>query len=133
MNDKLARLISKTSLRQLFSYVLVGALTNLIGYAIYLFLTYHEITPKLAITVLYPIGAIIGFFGNKRFTFRHNGHIGTAGIRFLIAQLLGYLLNLLLLMVFVDKLGFPHQIIEAFAIVTVALFLFLISRFFVFV
>jgi putative flippase GtrA len=83
-------------------------------------------------TALYFTGAVIGFFANRRFTFRHDGHIGVTGGRFLMTQLLGYLLNLLLLVLFVDWLGFAHQIVQALAIIVVAVFLFVMFRVFVF-
>lgn len=118
--------------RQLFSYALIGLLVNLVGYALYLFLTHFWGAPKLTMTALYSVGALISFFSNRRFTFRHDGGIGVAGIRYLVAQLLGYLLNLALLVLFVDWFGFSHQIVQAIAIVVVAIFLFVLSRFFVF-
>lgn len=118
---------------QLFSYVLVGVLSNLAGYFLYLFLTYLGCTPKLTMTTLYGVGAVFSFFANRRFTFRHDGHIGAVGIRFLLAYALGYLLNLLLLVLFVDVLGFAHQLVQAVAIVVVAIFLFVVCRLFVFV
>lgn len=117
---------------QLFRYATIGLLTNLLGYLLYLFLTYLWDAPKLTMTALYSIGALTGFFANRRFTFRHQGKIGAAGIRYLVAQLSGYCLNLLLLVLFVDWLGFPHQIVQALAIVVVAVFLFALSRIFVF-
>lgn len=83
-------------------------------------------------SVLYLFGALVGFFANRRFTFRYDGHIGVAGLRYLFAQFLGYLLNLILLLLFVDWFGFSHQIVQAIAIVVVAIFLFALSRFFVF-
>ncbi|WP_223453204.1 MULTISPECIES: GtrA family protein [unclassified Pseudomonas] len=126
------QLARKKSLRQVFSYALIGLLTNLTGYTLYLLLTYFGSTPKLTMTALYSIGALIGFFANRSFTFRHDGHVGKAGVRYLLAQLLGCLLNLLLLSLFVDWLDFPHQIVQAIAIVVVAIFLFVLSRFFVF-
>ncbi|MGN6580943.1 MAG: GtrA family protein [Bordetella sp.] len=133
MNDKLIQALSNISLRQIFSFVLIGVLTNLIGYGIYILLTYYGVTPKFTVTILYPIGATIGFFANRRFTFQHNGRMGVAGVRYLVVQILGYLLNIFMLAFFVDKLGFPHQIIEAFAIAVVAIFLFVSSRLFVFI
>ncbi len=120
------------TLGQFFRYALIGLLTNLLGYALYLLLTYFGSAPKLTMTALYSVGALIGFFVNRRFTFRHDGHIGVAGIRYLMAQLLGYLLNLTLLVLFVDWLDFAHQTVQAVAIVIVAVFLFVLSRFFVF-
>lgn len=119
--------------RQLLCYALVGLLSNLAGYALYLLLTHLGCTPKLTMTMLYATGAIIGFFSNRRFTFRYDGHVGAAGFRFLLAHALGYLLNLTLLLLFVDVLGFAHQIVQAIAIVFVALFLFIVFRSFVFV
>jgi putative flippase GtrA len=122
---------SKT-LRQLFNYGMVGLLTNFLGYALYLFLTYLWSSPKLTMTVLYFAGALIGFFANRRFTFCHDGRIGVTGVRYMFVQLFGYLLNLSLLMLFVDWLGLAHQLVQAVAIVVVAICLFVLLRVFVF-
>ena len=126
------RLSSRKTLRQFFTYALIGALTNVLGYAIYLLLTYLWGAPKLTMTGLYFVGASIGFLANRRFTFRHDGGIGVAGVRYLLAQVAGYLLNLVLLLLFVDWFDFPHQIVQAIAIVVVAIFLFVVLRVFVF-
>lgn len=129
---KMSHSENRKPLRQMFSYLLIGVLTNTTGYGLYILLTYFGNTPKLAMTALYSAGAIIGFFANRHFTFGHNGNIGNAGIRYLLAQLLGYFLNFILLSLFVDWLGFPHQVVQAIAIVVVALFLFTLSRTYVF-
>ncbi|UZE19666.1 GtrA family protein [Pseudomonas sp. B21-054] len=123
---------SQKVFRQLFRYALIGVLTNLCGYTIYLLLTHLWGAPKLTMTLLYSAGALIGFIANRRFTFRHDGHIGIAGIRYLFVQLAGYLLNLFLLTLFVDWLNFSHQLVQAVAIIVVAIFLFVLSRVFVF-
>jgi putative flippase GtrA len=84
-------------------------------------------------TMLYSIGALISFYGNRRFTFGYDGHIGAVGLRYLVAQLLGYFLNLTFLILFVDLIGFPHQFVQAVSIFVVAIFLFVLSKIFVFV
>jgi len=132
MNAKSTLSPYRKTARQLFSYAFIGVLTNLSGYSFYLLLTYSGGTPKLTMTAMYAIGAVLSFFANRKFTFRHDGHVGAAGIRFMIAYMLGYLLNMLLLVMFVDWMGFPHQIIQAVAIVVVAVLLFFLSRIFVF-
>jgi len=132
MKTSPAPLASQTAARQLFRYAVVGVLTNVSGYGLYLLATYLGGTPKLTMTGLYAIGIALSFFANRKFTFRHDGHIGAAGIRFLFAYFLGYLLNLLLLVIFVDRMNFPHQIVQAVAVVVVALFMFFLSRLFVF-
>lgn len=53
-------------------------------------------------------------------------------MRYLISQFLGYLLNLLILIMFVDWIGFPHEYVQMFAVITVAVCLFVLLRFFVF-
>jgi putative flippase GtrA len=122
----------KENFRQLFSYALIGILTNALGYSIYLFLTHLWGAPKITMTALYVVGVSAAFFANRRYTFRHDGGIGVTGIRYLLLQAVGYLLNLTLLLVFVDWLGVAHQITQAIAIVVVAIFLFVMSRVFVF-
>ncbi|WP_420600111.1 GtrA family protein [Neptuniibacter sp.] len=124
--------LSKKTLWQLFSYLFIGLVTNISGYFLYFLITYFLGHPKLTMTFVYSLGALLGFLANRRFTFRHDGHIGTAGIRYLVVQLSGYLLNLLLLIVFVDYLGIAHQLVQAVAIVVVAIFLFVSLRCFVF-
>lgn len=132
MIDEPNILSSNRTLQQFFNYALIGVLTNVLGYAIYLTLNYLWSAPKLTMTALYFVGASIGFLANRRFTFRHDGGIGVTGIRYLLAQVAGYLLNLVLLLLFVDWFDFPHQIVQAIAIIVVAIFLFIVLRFFVF-
>ena len=117
---------------QLLRYGLVGAATNLALYAFYLLITYLGMAPKPAMTVAYVIGALIGFVGHRNWTFSHKGTVLGSGARYCIAHLLGYLLNFLILLTFVDKLGYSHQLVQAAAIFVVAAFLFIAFRYFVF-
>jgi len=128
---KFGKIYRESSL-QLFRYVIVGMATNISGYLVYLLLTLMGATPKITITVLYSIGAAIGFVGNKKFTFSDNGGVLGSGIRYAITHLFGFLLNFLILMVFVDKLGYPHQLVQGIAIFVVAGFLFVCFKLFVF-
>ncbi|MEM9602536.1 MAG: GtrA family protein [Pseudomonadota bacterium] len=132
MIEALRRGVRGPVFQQLLRYGIVGVLTNVGGYAVYLLLTWVWASPKVVMTGLYVAGAVAAFFANRRFTFNNDGHIGRAGGRYLIAHVLGYLVNLCLLLVFVDSLGFPHQAVQAVAIVVVAVFLFFVSRWYVF-
>lgn len=122
----------RRTFRQLWRYAVVGLLSNGAGYAVYLLVTSWGVPPKLAMTCLYAIGATLSFFGNRRITFAHQGSAVGAGLRFAMAHLLGYALNLLLLVVFVDRFGFAHQLVQALAVFVVAAFLFLTFKLFVF-
>jgi len=118
--------------KQLVRYAVVGIASNLAGYLVYLFITWLGVGPKTAMTCLYLLGATVSFVGNRQWTFGHRGSIAAGALRFAFAHLLGYLLNLTLLVVFVDRLGFPHQLVQGIAIFVVAGFLFVLFRWFVF-
>lgn len=132
MLDTGARLAGTAWFGQLFRYGLIGVTTNALGYAVYLLATHLGATPKLTMSVLYVLGTIVSFFCNRRLTFAHEGSRARAGIRFVVAHVFGYLLNLAILVVMVDRLGFAHQWVQAGAILVVAGFLFLAFKFFVF-
>lgn len=117
---------------QLIRYAIVGAVSNVSGYLVYLLLTFLGSTPITTMTMLYGVGSAIGYFGNRTLTFSYKGRALGSGIRYSLAQFAGYLINLAILVIFVDELGYAHQIVQAIAIFVVAAFLFLASKFFVF-
>lgn len=120
------------SLKQIIRYGMIGFLSNFIGYCIYLLITSIGVNPKLAMTVLYVSAATFGYFANKRLTFNDTGNSVNSGLRYLLAHALGYLMNLSILIVFVDQLMFPHQMVQMIAILVVAAFLFIVFKYFVF-
>lgn len=132
MADEVFNIKTRESVTQLFRYALVGLLSNAAGYLAYLAFTYLGGTPKVTMTFLYGLGAAVSFFGNRSLTFEHQGSIVGAGVRYVIAHCIGYLFNLSILIVFVDKLGYAHQWVQAIAIFIVAAFLFLAFKIFVF-
>jgi putative flippase GtrA len=117
---------------QLTRYGFVGVASNVLGYLVYLTITWLGVAPTVAMTMLYLVGATVSFVANRRWTFAHRGKAVWSGLRFGVAHVLGYLLNLSLLLAFVGMLGFPHQLVQAIAIGIVALFLFVAFRWFVF-
>jgi putative flippase GtrA len=118
--------------QQLLRYGIVGVASNASMYGVYLLLTYWGIEPKTAMTMVYLFGATLGFFGNKQWTFAHRGDAKRAMLRYVVAHSVGYMLNFLLLYTFVDRLGYPHQWVQAAAIGVVAACLFVIFKYFVF-
>ena len=132
MIDKLLNDKRQVVVRQAARYAMVGIASNLAGYLVYLCLTHFVLAPKVAMTLLYAIGATIGYVGNRRFTFEHNGDRLNSGLRYLVAHLLAYLINLAILIIFVDHLAYTHQWVQGAAIFVVAGFLFMAFKFFVF-
>jgi len=118
---------------QLIRYGVVGVISNLTIYFFYLFITYLSVEPKTAMTLMYIIGALIGFVLNRKWTFAHFGESARAAFRYVLAHLFGYVLNFLILFTFVDRLGCAHQWVQAMAIIIVAGVLFLIFKYYVFI
>lgn len=132
MSDRFRTVETQSSAGQLVRYGLVGVASNLSGYLVYLLITYWGVEPKKTMTLLYIVGAAIGFIGNRKWAFTHKGSMLKSGIRYFVAHFFGYLINLLILLTFVDRLGYPHQCVQAVAIIIVAGFLFLVFKHFVF-
>lgn len=121
------------TLGQVVRYGVVGALNNLLGYLIYLFITWLWLDPKIAVTLMYPIGAVTAYFGHARYSFAYyNGRTSQSIARYTIAHLIGYGANIGMLYLLSDQLGYPHQLVQAVAIVAVAGILYLLFRYFVF-
>jgi putative flippase GtrA len=121
---------------QLTRFAIVGVATNVLAYLAYLALTAGGLAPKAAMSAVYVAAAGAGFFANRHWSFAHDGARASrmlpAGLRYLAAHAAGYLLNLVLLHAGTVTLGWPHQAVQAAAIVVVAGFLFLVFRRFVF-
>ena len=87
----------KNSFEESRKYGLVGITSNLLGYAFYIFLTLFGMRPEIAVSLLYPIGAMFGYLGNQKFTFKYSGSQWGSTLRYFLAQLGGYLINIFLL------------------------------------
>lgn len=132
MNDSVGVTEARKSVGQLIRYGLVGIATNSLGYLVYLLITYFGVEPKVLITFSYPIVPTIGFFGNRQWAFTHKGSVLVSGVRYFVAHFSGYLINMLILLTFVDRFGYPHQWVQAAAIFVVAGFLFVVFKYIVF-
>lgn len=66
------------------------------------------------------------------FKTKNEGDTFRSIIRFLLAYFVGYLINLALLLEFSDRLGYSYQLVQAGAIVLIALYFFVTLKFFVF-
>ena len=119
--------------RQLLRYAMVGLGSNVILYVAYLLLTGFGLGYKTAMTLLYAVGILQTFLFNRRWTFDDSGRIHGTFFRYVITYALGYLFNLGALYMLVDELGLPHQIVQGALIFVVAVLLFLLQKYWVFI
>ena len=127
-------LLLNLPVRELIRYVVVGLSLNFLGYMIYLFVTFMGVSPLMTVSIFYPLSVILGYFVHRSHTFRQNmGRIvGVALIRYVFVYAIGYFINLALLAILHQKMGYPHQLVQIVAIFMVAAFLFVAMKLFVF-
>ena len=113
-------------------FALVGLGSNLVLYLLYLVLTTAGLGHKTAMTLLFAVGTLQTFVVNRAWTFGYKGGVQASFVKYAASYGMAYLLNLGALLIFVDHLGFPHQLVQGVMIITLALMLFLAHRYWVF-
>jgi putative flippase GtrA len=118
--------------RQFIQYCIVGVASNAVAYGVFLLLVWQGVEAKISMSIVYAFGAAFSFWMNRTWTFAFTGNWIGSTARFLGAHLSGYLLNLIILMIFRDRFHFPAAIVQAAAIGLVAIYMFLASKLYVF-
>ena len=118
--------------RQFTKYAVVGFASNFILYCFYLLLTTISLAPHTAMTIAYAAGLTITYLVNRSWTFAYSGPGRATLLRYVLVYGLGYVVNFALLSVMVDRLGYPHQVVQAFLILLLAISLFLVQKNWVF-
>lgn len=117
---------------QFARFAVVGLVSNGVLYFLYLGLTQLGMGHKAAMSILFLAGTVQTFVFNKTWSFRHRGRSSTAFLRYGLAYALAYLLNLIALIVLVDRQQWPHQYVQGFMILALAVFLFALQKLWVF-
>jgi len=118
--------------KEFIRYAFVGATANVVAFLLYALLTRLGVSPVLTISIFYPIHIGLAFYFNKKWSFSHTGRISASAVRYLIAYLGCYILNVMVLKFFCNYLGFSHLLVQATAILVIALLLFFAQKYWVF-
>ena len=118
--------------QQSFRFAVVGILSNVVLYFLYLFLTWVNLRPSIAVSIVYIVGAFQTFAFNSTWTFSKSGRDFAYLTRYLTAYIGAYLVNLLIIYVLVDQLAFPHHVVQAGTVLIIGALLFLGQRYWVF-
>lgn len=117
---------------QFIRYILVGLGLNASLYAAYLLLTWRALGSEAAMTVTFSLGVLLTFLAHRKITFRHQGDKFVALRRFLVCYAFLYSINFLALWYVSGKMRLPHQIVQATAIIVLALLAFTAQKFWIF-
>jgi putative flippase GtrA len=118
--------------KEFIRYAVVGVVTNGFGFLLYVIFTTLGVSPVLTISIFYPIHIGLSFYLNKKWSFKHKGRISTSAARYLIAYIGCYAVNVVVLKFFCGYLGYSHLIVQAIAVLVIALLLFLAQKHWVF-
>ena len=118
--------------RQIIRFALVGILSNLLLYGMYLGLTHFGMGHKTAMTILYVIGVCQTFVFNQRWTFGYEGHAIRAFLAYIGLYAVGYVFNFFALYILVDNYNYDHRVVQGLMILTLAAFFFLSQKFLIF-
>jgi putative flippase GtrA len=117
---------------QLLRYVIVGLISNLLAFLAYLLLSHTLMGHKAAMSLVYWLAVMQSFYFNRSWSFQHAGRWSSTFWKYVSAYLIGYLVNMLALLVAVDWLGFAHQWVQGGMIFATAALLFVLQRYWVF-
>ena len=122
----------KNTLGQLIRYGVVGLASNLALFLAYLLITHAGMGHKLSMSLLYATGTALTFVFNRNWTFKHDGHISRSFLAYIAIYAFGYVVNWIALYVLVDRLAYPHQLVQGCMIIVLAVLLFILQKFVVF-
>ncbi|HEX6707723.1 MAG TPA: GtrA family protein [Albitalea sp.] len=116
------------SMRRLARYTLVGAFATAAHYALLAFLVELVHLPAwLASGLGAALGAQVAFFGNRGFTFDHQGEIAPAWVRFQGTAMAGALLGMVIVALGV-RAGLHYLVAQVLATGAALLLTFAINR-----
>ena len=109
-----------------------GALNTVVGFAVIFALMALGFSPYIANIGGYLMGFILGFVVSKKFVFRSNGHFVGESIRYLVAFLICFGLNLLTLQIALSTLNISALLAQLLSAVVYTGTMFIFTRWFVF-
>lgn len=118
--------------REAVRFGIVGLVSNVALYLLYVLFTAHGVGHKVAMTLLFTFGTIQTFYFNKRWTFSYRGFEKSVFTKYVVIYGIAYTTNLVGLVVLVDYLRFTHEIVQGIMIIAIAILLFLIQKHWVF-
>lgn len=120
-------------LRVFARFATVGIASNALLYVLYLMLSVAiGLQPLVAATIGWIAGVSVSFLLNRSWTFGDSGPRTPTFVRYAALYATAYVLNMVLLVLLVDGMELPHELVQGILIVVFGLCLFLGQRFWVF-
>jgi putative flippase GtrA len=117
---------------RLTRYASSGVLNTLVGFSAIFLLMILGASPFIANTGGYLVGFVLGFVVSKKYVFRSNGHFVGESVRYLVAYLICFMLNLLILRLALTFLQWEAVAAQLLAAATYTVTMYVLTQLFVF-
>ncbi|MDC0598491.1 GtrA family protein [Gammaproteobacteria bacterium] len=109
-----------------------GVINSVVGFIVIFSVMALGFSPVISNIAGYAVGFFCGFVLSKKFVFRSDGHFVMESVRYLIAFIISFLLNLLVLYVSINYLGVHAVLAQIMAAVAYTVCMYVLARLFVF-
>jgi putative flippase GtrA len=113
-------------------YAGTGLINTIVGFVVILSAMAFGFSPLVSNIAGYAVGFTLGFVLSKKFVFRSNGHFVAESVRYLVAFVISFLFNLLVLRLALVYLNFNAVASQVAAAVSYTLLMYILTRLFVF-
>lgn len=113
-------------------YIGSGAFNTLIGFAVIFGMMWAGFSPVVANVAGYATGFVLGFFLLKKIVFRSNGRFVSESVRYLVAFLCAFVLNLIVLFVVLNKFGLSAVLAQVAGAIAYTGSMYVLTRFYAF-
>ncbi|MES2618782.1 MAG: GtrA family protein [Bacteroidota bacterium] len=109
-----------------------GLINTAVSFVVILSAMALNFSPMISNILGYAVGFTMGFVLSKKFVFRSNGHFVTESVRYMLAFLTSFLVNLLVLHVALSYLSFNAVTAQVLAAASYTLLMYVLTRLLVF-
>ena len=119
--------------REIFFYLLFGGLTTIVNIVAFYLFTRFSLSTAVSTVLAWIISVIFAFFTNKIFVFKSNNkNYLKEMVAFFGCRLFSGIVDLVIMVVFVDLLHFNSIVIKILSNVVVVILNYFFSKFFIF-
>ena len=122
----------KSELFYLTKYAGAGVFSTIVGFLVIFLLLWFGFTPIKANFSGYLVGLILGFLMSRKVVFRSQGNITVEVFRYLLAFIVSYLFNIIVLYIALYEFYLNQYIAQIVAAIVYTVGMYLLARLFVY-
>lgn len=125
-------MINKRISKELFLYIIAGALTTGVNFAVYYMMIYFNIDYKISNTAAFVVSVIFAFIANKKYVFLSDRGYIKEFVKFSAGRVFTYILDIGTMMILIEYFNVGEYMAKIWANVIVIFSNYFISKFWIF-